>query len=70
MFQTQDKNPMGVTEGMHIIAEAGTNHNGELGKAKKLVEIAKAAGADSVKFQIISPDGLYLQAPMNTVITI
>ncbi len=44
----------------HIIAEAGNNHNGNLGKAKELVDIASAAGADSVKFQIIYPEGLYL----------
>lgn len=34
-----------------IIAEAGGNHNGSLIKAYKLVDIAKKAGADYVKFQ-------------------
>lgn len=34
-----------------IIAEAGVNHNGDLGLAKKLVASAAAAGADFVKFQ-------------------
>ncbi|SOC30131.1 N-acetylneuraminate synthase family protein [Thalassospira xiamenensis] len=34
-----------------IMAEAGANHNGELSLAKKLVDVAKASGADCVKFQ-------------------
>lgn len=51
---------MSETQPIHIIAEAGTNHNGDLNKAKKLVDIAKRTGADSVKFQIIYPWGLYL----------
>jgi N,N'-diacetyllegionaminate synthase len=41
-----------------IIAEAGVNHNGELGLAKKLVEIAKTANCDFVKFQSFDPDTL------------
>lgn len=34
-----------------IIAEAGINHDGNLEKAKQLVDIAVRAGADAVKFQ-------------------
>ena len=34
-----------------IIAEAGVNHNGDLGLAYQLVEAAAQAGADVVKFQ-------------------
>jgi N,N'-diacetyllegionaminate synthase len=45
---------------IHVIAEAGTNHNGSKEKAKELIALAKRAGADSVKFQIINPWGLYL----------
>jgi N,N'-diacetyllegionaminate synthase len=35
-----------------IIAEAGNNHNGDLGLAKELVKEAATAGADAVKFQL------------------
>lgn len=45
---------------VHIIAEAGTNHGGDLATALALTEAAAACGADSVKFQIIYPEGLYL----------
>lgn len=34
-----------------VIAEAGVNHNGDIGIAKKLVDMAVECGADAVKFQ-------------------
>lgn len=34
-----------------IIAEAGVNHNGSLDLAIQLIDVAKASGADAVKFQ-------------------
>jgi len=34
-----------------IVAEAGINHNGDLSKAFKMIEVAKWSGVDAVKFQ-------------------
>ena len=45
---------------IHLIAEAGTNHNGKVATGKTLIDAARAGGADSVKFQAIFPEGLYL----------
>lgn len=41
-----------------IIAEAGVNHNGDMETAKKLVDVAAAAGADAVKFQTFRAEKL------------
>lgn len=47
-----------------IIAEAGVNHNGNLERAKKLVEVAAVSGADYVKFQTFKTElGLVNKAP-------
>ena len=41
-----------------IIAEAGVNHNGDIGLAKELVDIASECGADIVKFQTFKAEEL------------
>ena len=47
----------------YVIAEIGVNHNGSVKLAKKLVNKAKKAGADAVKFQSFSAKNL---ASINT----
>lgn len=39
-----------------VIAEVGVNHNGDLRLAYKLIDAAKAAGVDYVKFQVGIPE--------------
>ncbi|MFA6096751.1 MAG: N-acetylneuraminate synthase [Candidatus Paceibacterota bacterium] len=41
-----------------IIAEAGVNHNGNVKIAKKLIDEAKKAGADAIKFQTFRTEDL------------
>ena len=43
----------------YIIAELGSNHNGDMELAKKLILQAKEAGADCVKFQSWSRDTIF-----------
>ena len=43
-----------------IIAEIGVNHNGNVKKAKKLIDVAKSAGADFVKFQVFDSENLVI----------
>jgi len=43
-----------------FIAEAGVNHNGSLKIALKMVDVAKKAGADAIKFQTFKTNNLIL----------
>lgn len=42
----------------YIIAEIGSNHNGDIDLAKKIILSAKECGADAVKFQSWTPSSL------------
>lgn len=39
-----------------IISEIGSNHNGKLSRAKKLIKLSKQCGCDAVKFQSFDTD--------------
>lgn len=53
---------IGDGEPCFVIAEAGANHNRDLGMAKELIAVAAEAGADAVKFQTYSAETLYSKA--------
>jgi N-acetylneuraminate synthase/N,N'-diacetyllegionaminate synthase len=50
---------IGSGEPCFVIAEAGSNHNGELKIAKELIDAASEAGADAIKFQVFSAEKHY-----------
>lgn len=50
---------IGLNLATYIIAELGTNYNGDVDVAIEMVERCKNAGADAVKLQIISADNSY-----------
>ena len=53
---------VGPGEPCYVIAEAGANHNRDLGIATELIDAAAEAGADAVKFQTYT-GGLYSTRP-------
>lgn len=57
---------VGVGEPTYLIAEIGINHNGSLENAIKLIDNAKAAGFDAVKFQKRTVDVVYTEAELNS----
>jgi len=46
---------IGNGKAVFVIAEIGINHNGDVGTARKLIDVATAAGCDAVKFQKRTP---------------
>lgn len=50
-----------------IIAEAGVNHNGDLQIAKRLIDVAAAAGVDFVKFQTYKTEKLVSKAAQKAI---
>lgn len=48
--------PVGDAHPTFIVAEVGINHNGDLGTAKRLIDAARSAGCDAVKFQKRTPE--------------
>ena len=47
----------------YIVAEIGSNWEGNLSIAKKIIRECKRAGADAVKFQMWRASDLYVEHP-------
>ena len=47
-----------------IIAEAGINHNGEIESALDMINVAKVAGADAIKFQTFEASGIVIDSSL------
>ncbi|MFC2023763.1 N-acetylneuraminate synthase family protein [Chloroflexota bacterium] len=47
---------IGEGQQVYIVAEIGINHNGDIHIAKRLIDAAKVAGCDAVKFQKRTPE--------------
>jgi len=53
---------VGSGEPVYIIAELSANHGGDYGRAAELVKAAATAGADAIKLQTYTADGLTLDS--------
>ena len=55
-FITINGRQIGNQYSPYIIAEMSANHNGNIDNAYKIIDIAKASGADAIKLQTYHPD--------------
>src|SRR5687767_7109221 len=52
MAEVQIRNTLvGDSHPCYVVAEIGINHNGDIDMAKRIIDIAIAAGCNAVKFQ-------------------
>ena len=47
---------IGQAQPPYVIAEMSANHNGDIDNAYKIIDMAKASGADAIKLQTYTAD--------------
>ena len=65
MIKLTNKTSIANFSDPYILAELGSNHNGDMKLAKRLIDKAKEAGADCVKFQSWSKDSIFSKKTYN-----
>jgi len=61
---TINERRIGVDQPPYVIAEISANHNGDIKNAYKIIDMAKASGADAVKMQTYTPDTLTINSDL------
>ena len=61
-FITINGRKIGNSYSPYIIAEMSANHNGDINNAYKIIDMAKASGANAVKLQTYTPDTLTIDS--------
>lgn len=60
---------VGEGEPVYVIAEIGSNFDGDLGQAKQLIDLSREVGADAAKFQSFVPDSIIAHKGFETKVS-